>query len=330
MGGKVINTLKRKLLIKVMVVMLPLLLLIIITSSATIILINEQKSRDNSDVNTGNLNLSPQVLAWKPEVEKYAKQFGVSQYEDLILAVIEQESGGVAVDVMQSSQCGYNTEYPNGPNGITDPDYSIYCGIQELKEDITKSGAINPSDIQGISLALQAYNFGEGFIDFAKARGGYSLEVAQAFSNMEGSNYGDINYVPHVFQYYVTGDNSGDCSAKLSSVVQIAEREEGKDYVYGTAGPDTFDCSGLVYYCYEQAGFKIQRQTAQDYYNESIKTNTPAIGDLVFFGDPTNIYHIGIYIGNNEMIDAPKSNDVVKIQSYNWSDFAGFGRYKEN
>ena len=324
----------RKLLIIVMAIMLPLLLLIIITYATTILILMAQNNNSISDVNIENLNVSAQVLAWKPDVEKYAKQFGISQYDNLILAIIQQESGGVSIDVMQSSECAYNTQYPKVSNGITDPDYSIYCGVQELKEDLTKAGVKNPNDTKDISLAIQSYNFGEGFIDFAKSRGGYSLTVAQAFSNMEAqkngySNYGDSNYVAHVLRYYTSiSTNKNNGSGQLAKVVQIAESEEGKQYVYGASGPNTFDCSGLVYYCYQNAGFKIQRLTAQDYYNESTETNNPEIGDLVFFGDASSIHHIGIYVGNNQMIDAPNSNEVVQVQNYNWSDFAGFGTYE--
>ena len=328
----IFNMLKKKLLIKVMVIILPLLLLIIIACTVTILIINGQNN-DNSNVNIESSNVSSQVLAWKPEVEKYAKQFGISQYENLILAIIQQESGGISVDVMQSSESAYNTHYTKVSNGITDPDYSIYCGVQELKEALTKAGVTGPNDTKNISLALQTYNFGEAFINYAKSNGGYSIKVAQEFSSMEsqkngGVSYGDINYSTKVLKYYISA-NINNGTGKLAKVVQIAEGEKGKEYVMGASGPDTFDCSGLVYYCYKNSGFKIQRLTAQGYYNGSTKTNTPEIGDLVFFGDVLNIHHIGIYVGNNQMIDAPSSNNVVKIQSYNWSDFAGFGKYNE-
>lgn len=325
----IFNMLKRKLLIKVMVIILPLLLLIIFSCMTLIVIMNEQNN-NASDISMGNANVSAQVLAWKPEVEKYAKQFGISQYENLIFALIQQESGGTSIDVMQSSEDAYNTKYPNG---ITDPDYSIYCGVQELKEALIKAGVKNPSDIKNISLALQTYNFGEGFLDFAKSKGGYSLGVAQAFSSMEAqkvgwSSYGDVNYATKVLKYYTNSStNTNKGTGKLAKVIQIAESEEGKDYVWGASGPNVFDCSGFVFYCYKSAGYKIQRSTAQDYYNSSTKTTTPEVGDLVFFGDVSNIHHIGMYIGNNEMIDAPHTGDVVKIQSYTRSDFAGFGKY---
>jgi cell wall-associated NlpC family hydrolase len=326
----------RKLLIKVMVIILPLLLLIIIASVTQIIIIGSNSDNyDSSGVNMGSSNVSAEVLAWKPEVEKYAKQFGVSQYVNLILAIIQQESGGTSIDVMQSSEGAFNTKYPKIPNGITDPDYSFFCGIQEFKAAITNAGVENINDTKNISLALQTYNFGQGFIGFAKSKGGYSLANAQEFSDIQAkkngwSSYGDVNYVAHVFNYYISTTNIKGGTGKLAKVIQIAQQQQGKAYIWGASGPDTFDCSGLVYYCYQNSGFKIQRSTAQDYYNKSVKTTIPEIGDLVFFGDVSNIHHIGMYIGDGVMINAPKSNDVVKIQSYNRSDFAGFGKYNEN
>ncbi len=68
----------------------------------------------------------------------------MSDYVDLILALMMQESSGHGTDVMQSSEGAYNTEYPQAPNGITDVDYSIPCGIQELKYAMKKAGVTAP------------------------------------------------------------------------------------------------------------------------------------------------------------------------------------------
>jgi len=334
---KVIKKSIRKLLIKVMVAILPLLLLIVIVSATALIIIGSNGNTNNnsdSGVDMGTSNVSATVLAWKPEVEKYAKQFGIPQYVNLILALIQQESGGSSIDVMQASEGAFNTRYPKMPNGITDPDYSCFCGVQEFKEALKQAGVKDISDTKDISLALQTYNFGEGFISFAKSKGGYSLAVAQEFSTMEAkksgcSSYGDVNYVAHVFKYYTSSGTVKGGSGRLAKVIQIAQQQEGKSYVWGASGPNVFDCSGLVDYCYQKAGYKIQRSTAQGYYDESTKTTTPEIGDLVFFGTVTNIHHIGMYIGDGIMIDAPKTGDVVKIQSYIRSDFAGFGKHNE-
>jgi cell wall-associated NlpC family hydrolase len=334
---KSIKKATRKLLIKVMVTILPLLLLLVIVSVTALIIIGSNgNTSDNSDISMGTASVSAEVLAWKPEVEKYAKQFGIPQYVNLILALIQQESGGSSIDVMQSSEGAFNTKYSKAPNGITDPDYSVFCGVQEFKDAITKAGVKDINDTKNISLALQTYNFGQGFISFAKSKGGYSLAVAQEFSNMQAkkvgwSSYGDVNYVTHVFQYYKSTTNTNTDikggSGKLAKVIEIAQNQQGKAYIWGAAGPDTFDCSGLVFYCYQNAGYKIQRDTAQGYYNSSTKTTTPEVGDLVFFGTVSDVHHIGMYIGNGKMLNAPKSNDIVKIQSYERPDLIGFGKY---
>ncbi|MGH9095719.1 MAG: C40 family peptidase, partial [Acidimicrobiales bacterium] len=49
-------------------------------------------------------------------------------------------------------------------------------------------------------------------------------------------------------------------------------------------------------------------------------------GDLVFFGSPNDVYHVGIYIGGGQMVDAPNSNAVVRIESIYWGDLLGGGR----
>lgn len=158
-------------------------------------------------VRVGGSSLSGSVLAYQSTVKQFAAQYGMSAYVNLILAVMQQESNGEGGDPMQSSEGPFNTRYPNRPNAITDPIYSIQCGIQELHQNLQLAGCTGPTDITGISLGLQGTNFGSGFISWAKSRGGYSLANAQAFAQIEEaiygcSSYGDPNYVPHVLRYY--------------------------------------------------------------------------------------------------------------------------------
>ena len=98
--------------------------------------------------------------AYRDEVSSEAAQYDMSDYVDLLLAVMMQESSGQGTDPMQSSEGAYNARYPQQPNGITDPSYSISCGIQELKYALDKAGCTGPTDLSKIRLALQAYNFG--------------------------------------------------------------------------------------------------------------------------------------------------------------------------
>ena len=73
-----------------------------------------------------------------------------------------QESGGRGLDPMQAAEGSFNTRYPHEPNGIQDPEYSIQCGVQELKAALISAEVENPIDMERIKLALQGYNFGNG------------------------------------------------------------------------------------------------------------------------------------------------------------------------
>lgn len=107
-----------------------------------------------------------------------------------------------------------------------------------------------------------------------------------------------------------------------SSVVSIAEKYLGIPYVWGGSYPSQgFDCSGLTSYVYKQAGMYIPR-TASQQQSYMKRTSAPQPGDLVFFGSPA--YHVGIYLGNNMMIAAPKPGDVVKKQVI-WTTPTGYG-----
>ena len=71
-----------------------------------------------------------------------------------------QESGGRGLDPMQAAEGSFNTRYPHEPNGIKDPEYSIECGVQELKAALISAEVENPIDMEHIKLALQGDNFG--------------------------------------------------------------------------------------------------------------------------------------------------------------------------
>lgn len=102
--------------------------------------------------------LSQEVEGYRAAVREVAGQYGMSQYVELILAVMMQESGGQGTDPMQAAEGAYNTRYPHVPNGITDPAYSIACGVQELKNALTLAGVTGSTDMVNIRIALQGYN----------------------------------------------------------------------------------------------------------------------------------------------------------------------------
>jgi cell wall-associated NlpC family hydrolase len=96
----------------------------------------------------------------------------------------------------------------------------------------------------------------------------------------------------------------------------IATRMLGKPYRYGGASPKGFDCSGLVYYAYHQAGYRIPR-TSQQQYRDSLPVKRAHIreGDLLFFRIEGKVSHVGVYLGDNRFIHAPANGKRVTIAS---------------
>jgi len=163
---------------------------------------------DSGEQNIGTEPLSDEVIELSPYIFAYACEHGVEEYIPLIKALMMQESAGRGTDPMQASECIYNTRYPNAPGGITDPEYSIDVGIQYFKDCLELANAQGPDDFEGISLALQGYNFGSGYISWTiRNYGGHSelsaLEFSQMMANRNGwDSYGDPYYVSHVLRYY--------------------------------------------------------------------------------------------------------------------------------
>lgn len=186
------------------------------------------------------INLSDEVLSYRPAVERIAAKYGMSEYVELILAVMMQESGGRGLDVMQAAEGSFNTKYPHKPNGITNPEYSIECGIQELKYALEKAGCTGPTDLDRIKLALQGYNYGSGYIDWAMERdGGYTKENAIAYSDMMCARpswpydrYGDKEYVEHVLRYYQITNSGGSYPANGMQIPHYLQTDYG-NILYG-------------------------------------------------------------------------------------------------
>lgn len=160
---------------------------------------------------SGDLEKAPvsdEVKAYAGLIQLYAAEHGIPEYTELIMAVMMQESGGQGNDPMQASECAFNTKYPNTPGSISDPEYSIAVGIQNLAACLSQAGADGPEDIDRVFLALQGYNFGSGYISWALANYGcYSELNALEFSAMMAQrlgwpSYGDPYYVQHVLRYY--------------------------------------------------------------------------------------------------------------------------------
>ena len=111
-------------------------------------------------------------------------------------------------------------------------------------------------------------------------------------------------------------------SANIKEMIKVAKAQLGKKYILGNQGPNSFDCSGLVYYCLKQAGSSRGRYNAAGYSRvsdwEEIKSMKDLEkGDLLFFWNnaKSKVGHVGIYVGGGMMVDASSSNGKVVHRS---------------
>jgi peptidoglycan DL-endopeptidase CwlO len=120
----------------------------------------------------------------------------------------------------------------------------------------------------------------------------------------------------HYPDIQVSGDTLGE------QALRFALTKLGDPYVWGGAGPNDFDCSGLVMWAYAQVGISLTHFTgAQWNEGEHISRSQLQPGDLVFFF--ADISHVGMYIGNGMMVDAPTFGQPVQIQPVFWDAYVG-------
>ena len=261
--------------------------------------------------------VSAEVEAYEPIIQKYAKEYGIPEYVELIKAVMMQESGGRGLDPMQAAEGSFNTRYPHEPNGIKDPEYSIQCGVQELKAALTSAEVESPIDMEYIKLALQGYNFGNGYISWAKTNyGGYSYANAVEFSTQQAQrlgwdSYGDTQYPAHVLRYYPYGRafTAGGNQAIVEVALTQLGNQGGQPYWswYGFNSRVEW-CACFVSWCADQCGYIESGLVPKfagcvdgaNWFKSNGKwqdrTYEPKVGDIIFFdweGDGTTD-HVGI------------------------------------
>jgi len=113
-------------------------------------------------------------------------------------------------------------------------------------------------------------------------------------------------------------------SGAAQTAIDAAMAQRGKPYVWAAGGPNSFDCSGLTAYAFRAAGISLPHSSRmQSQMGQPVSRDQLQPGDLVFFYSPVS--HVGIYIGNGQMVHAPTSGDVVKVAPL-MSGFSGARR----
>lgn len=261
--------------------------------------------------------VSAEVEAYSPVIQEYASKYGIPEYTELVKAVMMQESGGRGNDPMQCSECGLNTKYSHKPNSIKDPEYSIDVGVHYLANLIKLAKCESPLDLEHIRLALQSYNYGGGYLEWAVKRdGGYTVENAAAFSDQQAkkhgwNSYGDKLYVAHVLRYYPYGNYN--IGIGNTAITQIAAKQIGNEggrkfwSWYGYKSHVAW-CACFVSWCADQCGYlkagvmpkysnvHVGSKWFKDHNQWQKRSYTPASGDIIFFDWDGNgsCDHVGI------------------------------------
>jgi cell wall-associated NlpC family hydrolase len=113
-------------------------------------------------------------------------------------------------------------------------------------------------------------------------------------------------------------------NAGAAAAIAEAKRQLGKPYEWGGAGPDTFDCSGLTMWAWKAGGKSLPHYAASQY-NVTARVAIADLqpGDLVFFG--SDLHHVGLFVGNGQMIEAPQTGEVIRYASIYRSDLVQSG-----
>lgn len=313
-------------------------IIILVVGLVVFFFANPQMQETQTEAEYETYSVSDAVLKWKPAIEKELKKYGLEKHLALVLAIVQQESGGTAsLDVMQASE---SIGLP--PNSITDPYRSIEIGVSYFK------GVIDKMTAAGVDLdtAIQSYNYGAGFIDYVAARGKkYTKNLALQFSREQAarlgwSNYGDPDYVDHVRRYLnekKPGVNK-PLKGEFKKVMDAILKFNGDPYVFGGKSPITgFDCSGIVTYGFEQIGINNfpSYTVTQWEATKPVSLAEAKPGDLVFFrgtyGSPDFISHIEFYIDSKTMYGSNSSGIGYHDLSdpYWQAHFAGVRRLVE-
>ena len=269
--------------------------------------------------------LSDNTISYTQDVKDAAVNEQIEDYVNYLLAIMEVESHGIGTDVMQSSE---SAGLP--PNSFKTPQESIAQGAKYFASCVMKASEKECD----INTAIQAYNYGTGFIDYVAENGkAYTLDLAIAFAEEKsGGNqvayknqiaidynggwryaYGNMFYAQLVNQYIYNYDN-----ATVQKIIDEAMKYSGWDYISGGSSPDDggFDCSGLVQYVYGEAGINLPRLEKDQYeVCEEIEAENIQPGDLIFYKNETSngeIGHVAIYLGNGKVFEA---GDPIGIYS---------------
>ena len=240
-------------------------------------------------------------------------------------SVITKLPKGTVVDVLESASNGWKKiKTSGGTTGWASGDYLTTGSAGNSSTDNSTSQTSYKATVNTDSLNMRK-GAGTSYSVITKLSNGTVVDVLESASNgwkkIKTSN-GTIGWVSG--SYLANGvveQTSTPSTNKVQAVIDLAHKQLGKPYVWGAEGPNSFDCSGLIYYVYKNAASITLPRTSSDQYSAGVavsRSNLKA-GDLIFSStDGTgNITHVAIYVGDGQMIHAPRNGKNVEKVSIN-------------
>lgn len=194
-----------------------LFFLILITMGAASIVAGNQTASQSIDY----AGLSEEVEAYRNKVEKYAKDNGIGDYVDHLLCIMQVSTSGVGTDVMNAGEFEFNTEYPKKRGMITDPDYSIQCGVKEFKALLDLVGVTSTSDNDKLLIVYQAYHINRGYINYCSGK--YTPENSKTYceENELGDHF-NADFANQVAFYLQSLNGSGEFKYPLKDYHSVS------------------------------------------------------------------------------------------------------------
>ena len=282
----------------------------------------------------------PEVEAWREFVTDRCSYYAESgtgidlnEFVNAILATIQQESGGVSEscggDLMQCIACGnWESGTPPDWDSFTTEQKSIDAGVRYFYSGMKNWGVTGPDDYDGLQMVAQGYNYGYGFLDYARSQGAskWTLVLSEAFADSKGGSYGHPTYGEEWLAKYMAGGIGGGAAvvaAGAMGVMQTAQNQIGitenppgsnnvifnTDYYGHEVNGDSYPwCCAFVWWCFDRSGngaaFYDGGKTAScasvrswaQAYHLFISGDQAQYGDIVLFGSDE---HIELVVCNN-------------------------------
>ena len=246
-------------------------------------------------------------------------------------------SNGSQVSITEKSNGWYKISSSNGVNGWVSGDYIKLVGndsssnnesIDVSGEKYNATGKVNATSLNvrtgpGTSYSVKSKLSNGTQVNITeRSNGWYKVRTSNGVNGWVSGDFISINNDSN------SSEGQSSPNSKVQAVVSVAKAQVGKPYVWGAEGPNSFDCSGLMYYAYKNgAGVELPRTSrAQAKEGKAVSLSNLHPGDLIYFDSTRDgvVNHIAMYIGGNQYVHAPQEGENVKISSTTSSFFKNY------